>query len=127
MSTGGQSKVTLEKFSVVGGDWSSRASNIPAITKNRRVRPSPQIERDGQRVYANSGPPGSFIAVAMQFAMVKPTDGDRVFVADVAAERARLGKANLMGFGRRSCTGRRRVAWRRTCSAPCPASERFLR
>ena len=33
--------------------------------------------------------------------MMEPADGDRVFVADLAAERARLGEANVMRFGRR--------------------------
>ena len=30
--------------------------------------------------------------------MMEPADRDRVFVADLAAERARLGKADVMGF-----------------------------
>ena len=40
----------------------------------------------------------------MQFAMMKPTDRDGVFVADLAAERARLGKAKVMGFRGRPAT-----------------------
>ena len=32
--------------------------------------------------------------------MMKPADWDCVFVADLAAERARLGEANVMRFGR---------------------------
>ena len=31
-----------------------------------------------------------------------PADGDCIFVADLAAERARLGKANVMRFGGRT-------------------------
>ena len=31
--------------------------------------------------------------------MMEPADGDRVFVADLAAERAGLGEANVMRFG----------------------------
>ncbi len=31
---------------------------------------------------------------------MKAADGDRVFVADLAAERARLGEANVMGLAR---------------------------
>ena len=34
--------------------------------------------------------------------MMEPADWDRVFVADFAAERGRLGEANVMGFGRRA-------------------------
>jgi hypothetical protein len=38
----------------------------------------------------------------MQFAMVKPTDRDCIFVADLAAERARLSKTKVMRF--RGCS-----------------------
>ena len=37
----------------------------------------------------------------MQLAMVEATNWDGVFVADLAAERARLGKANVMRLARR--------------------------
>jgi hypothetical protein len=57
---------------------------------------------------------------------MQPADWDRVFVADLAAEHARLGKAYVMRFGmasdRRQCTAERR----RTCSAHCRAGEWFL-
>ena len=35
---------------------------------------------------------------------MEPADRDRVFVADLSAERARLSKANVMRFGRRAAT-----------------------
>jgi hypothetical protein len=35
----------------------------------------------------------------MQITVMKSADGNRVFVADLAAERARLGEANVMGLG----------------------------
>jgi hypothetical protein len=38
----------------------------------------------------------------MQFAVVQPADRDGVLVAHLAAERARLGEADMMRFGRRS-------------------------
>jgi hypothetical protein len=38
----------------------------------------------------------------MQFAMMEPADRDRVFVADLAAQRARLSEPKVMGFSRRS-------------------------
>ena len=41
------------------------------------------------------------IALTVQFAMMKPTDWNRIFVADLSAERARLGKANMADFARR--------------------------
>ena len=36
----------------------------------------------------------------MQFAMVKPADRNGIFVADLPAQRARLGKTKVMGFRR---------------------------
>ena len=33
---------------------------------------------------------------------MEPADWDRVFVADLSAERARLGEANVMRLGRRA-------------------------
>ena len=35
----------------------------------------------------------------MQLAMMEPADWDGVFVADLPVKRARLRKANVMGFG----------------------------
>ena len=36
----------------------------------------------------------------MQFAMMRATDGDRVFVADLSSERAGLGKTKMVRVGR---------------------------
>jgi hypothetical protein len=66
------------------------------------MRPSPQLERDGQRIYVHPDPPGGLVAVAVQFAVVQATDRDRVFVADLSANRTRLGEANVVRFGRRA-------------------------
>ena len=38
----------------------------------------------------------------MQFAMMDSADWDRVFVADLAAERSGLGETNVMRFGGRA-------------------------
>src|ERR1700733_7781432 len=38
----------------------------------------------------------------MQFAVMEPADRDRVFVTDLAAQRARLSEPKVMGFSRRS-------------------------
>jgi hypothetical protein len=40
----------------------------------------------------------------VQIAVVQPADRDRVFVADLTAERAGLGETNVVGFGRRAAT-----------------------
>ena len=37
----------------------------------------------------------------MEVAVMQPTDGNGVFVADLAAKRTRLGKANVVRFGGR--------------------------
>jgi len=38
----------------------------------------------------------------MQFAMMRATDRDRVFVADLSSERAGLGRTKMVGFSRRA-------------------------
>ena len=38
----------------------------------------------------------------MQFAMMRATDGDCVFVADLSSERAGLGESKMMRVGRRA-------------------------
>ena len=58
--------------------------------------------RNWKRIYADPSPPRSFIAVGMQFAMMEPADGNRVFVADLSAERTKLGQAKVMGL--RGCS-----------------------
>jgi len=42
-------------------------------------------------------PPGRFVSVTMQFAMVSPAQRDRELVAGFAAERAILCKSKMMG------------------------------
>ena len=59
-------------------------------------RPLPQLERDWNGIDVDPRPPRRFVAVAMEFAMVRATDGDRVFVADLPPERAGLRKAKMM-------------------------------
>ena len=45
-------------------------------------------------------PPPGFVAGAMESAVVAPAQRDDVFVADLAAQRARLGEAEVVGIGR---------------------------
>jgi hypothetical protein len=45
----------------------------------------------------------------VQFAVVHPADRDCVFVTDLAAERARLGEANMMRFRRHSTADHARL------------------
>lgn len=55
-------------------------------------------------------PPGHLISAAVRLAVIDPAEWDRVFVADISAERARLGEANAMRFGGRTAAGE---AWLR--------------
>ena len=55
-------------------------STYGTVGKHRERRPLPQLEGDGERVHAYAGPPGRFVAIAMEVAMMDPADGDRVFV-----------------------------------------------
>ena len=47
-------------------------------------------------------PPSSFIAAAMDFAMVSAAEWHREFVAHLAAKRPILGKAQMMSIGWRA-------------------------
>ena len=67
-----------------------------------RARSLPQPERDRNGIDVDPRPPRRLIAVAMQFAMMRATDGDRVFVADLSSERAGLGESKMMRVGRRA-------------------------
>ena len=61
----------------------------------------PKAERDRQGIETDRRPPGGLVAVAMEFAVMKPTDRDRELVADFSNERSRLSKANVVRFGGR--------------------------
>ena len=50
--------------------------------------------------------------------MMDPADWDRVLVADLAAKRAGLGKADAMRFGRRATTEDDEVAWLQVAVLP---------
>ena len=65
-------------------------------------RSSPQPERDWNGIDVDPRPPRRLVAIAMQFAMMCATDGDRVFVADLSSERAGLGKTKMVRVGRRA-------------------------
>jgi hypothetical protein len=57
----------------------------------------PQLPSYEERIKAIGLPPCGFVSVSMENAMMGPTERDRIFVADPAAERARLGKSQMMG------------------------------
>jgi hypothetical protein len=49
-------------------------------------------------------PPGAFVAGVVKLAVMGATEGDGELVADLAAQRLRLGKADVMGVGRDGTT-----------------------
>src|SRR5215472_10294333 len=63
------------------------------------MRLQPQAASRGGWVDTSLGPPHRFITTAMNLAMVPATERDRELVANLAAERRRLGKAQMMGIG----------------------------
>ena len=51
------------------------------------------------RINPNVAPPAGFIAAAMHLAVMPPAQRNRELVADLAAQRRCLGKAQMMGIG----------------------------
>ena len=64
------------------------------------VRTPPEVERDRNGVDLHGGPPGGFIAVAVEFAVVGATHRNGKLVTDLSAERSRLRVAQVMRIGR---------------------------
>lgn len=65
---------------------------------------SPQLQGNWNWIDIDTVPPSWFIASAVQLAMVSAAEGNREFVADPAAERARLSKAEMMRIARHAPT-----------------------
>jgi hypothetical protein len=76
----------------------------------------------------NSLPPSDFITAAMDFAMMSPTQWDRVLIADLAAKRLRLRKSQMVSISGSSAANQTRLfgnwldvvtvanpTWRRQC------------
>ena len=63
------------------------------------MRLQPQSARRIGWIDTGLVPPRRFIATAMNLAMVSTTERDRELIADLAAERRYLGKAQMMGIG----------------------------
>jgi hypothetical protein len=56
----------------------------------------PKRECNRHRIDPDTRPPRCLIPVPVKLAMMKATYRDRVLIADLAAQRARLGKAKMM-------------------------------
>jgi hypothetical protein len=61
-----------------------------------RVRRRPQAACRFERLKAVSRPPFAFFPGAVQFAMMRPAERDRKFIADLLSEPARLRKAKMV-------------------------------
>jgi 7-keto-8-aminopelargonate synthetase-like enzyme len=57
----------------------------------------PQRVRRRQRIYSGFAPPHLLIAAAMDLAMMRAAQRHRELIAHLAAERARLHEAEVMG------------------------------
>ena len=66
------------------------------------MRSPPQLEGGGDGFDVDAHPPRRFIAVGMEFPVVRPAYGDRELIAHLAAERAGLCEADVMRVGRRA-------------------------
>src|SRR5579872_3088363 len=62
--------------------------------------PPPELQSERHWINVRFFPPRLFIAMSMDFAVMQPADRHRVLVADLSAERARLGEAQMMSVGR---------------------------
>jgi hypothetical protein len=71
--------------------------SFPAERKSRKgTCPEPQLAREAQRLDSDLRPPVRFLAGAVQFAMMRPAERDRKFIADLLSEPARLRKAKMV-------------------------------
>jgi hypothetical protein len=71
---------------------------IASVCLSKRQRMAFQPERAGNRCRINAKPfpPGSFIAVTMDLAVMAATKWDCIFVTDLAAQRAALSEAEVV-------------------------------
>jgi hypothetical protein len=74
------------------------------------LRLSPQVQGERHRVDLDGPPPSSLVAPAVKFTMVDPAERNREFVADPAAEGARLGEAQVVRIGRHTTAHEARLA-----------------
>ena len=73
------------------------------------MRLQPQAASSGGWIDTNLVPPRRFIATAMNLTMVSATERDRELVADLAAERRCLGKAQMVSIGGPTTTDQTRL------------------
>jgi hypothetical protein len=77
-------------------------------TGRERMRFEPQRAGSIGGIYSDLPPPRGFIAKTVYLAMVPSTQGDGKLIADLAAERPALCKAQVMGIRRLTTTNQTR-------------------
>ena len=78
-------------------------------TGQERMRFEPQRAGRNGGIYSDLPPPRGFITESVHLAMVPSTQGDGELVADLAAERPALRKAQVMGIRRLATTNQTRL------------------
>ena len=73
------------------------------------MRLQPQAPGSDGRINASIFPPCGFIATAMDLTMVSPAERHGELIADLAAKRPVLGKAQMMGIGWRAAANQTRL------------------
>jgi hypothetical protein len=58
----------------------------------------PQLFCDRCGIEPSACPPGEFVAIAMDLAMMDTAEWDRVLITDLATQRARLGKTEVVSI-----------------------------
>jgi hypothetical protein len=83
--------------------FSIRCSETLAVAIRRgwyAKRLTPQVASDRDRVDTGILPPSLLVSGPVNLAMMRPAKGNRELITDFAAERAWLGKSQVMGVRR---------------------------
>ena len=96
---------------LIGADTGpGRSIDVPRNWNRREgMGFQPQCAGGCGRIYASFFPPGGFVARAMGFAMMAPAQRHGELIADLAAKRAVLGEAQMMGVCRAAPTNQARL------------------
>jgi hypothetical protein len=71
---------------------------LTVLTEGQRMSLQPECARGGNWIDGERSPPCGFVAAAVGFAMMAAAERDGELIADLARERAALGKAQMVGI-----------------------------
>ena len=91
----------------------------------QRMRFQPQRASRDRRLDAGLPPPCGFIAAAVDLAMVSSTQRHGELIANLAPQRAALGKSQMVGFAGSSTTNQARMLGDRSDVIPVTNAARF--